>query len=175
MPVYAFEESVPELSPRAYVHPDAVIIGAVRVAADCFIGAGAVLRGDFASIEVGEGSNVQENCVVHVTPGQGTRIDPDVIVGHGAVLHDVRLHGGAVVGMGAVLLQGAVVEPEGMVAAGSVVSMGFVTPARTLVAGNPARVQKALEPGFLDLMRMGLALYQELPARYRKGLRRVET
>lgn len=173
MPIYAFEESCPEVSPGAFVHPEAVLIGSVTVGDRCFIGAGAVIRADFASIRVGAGSCVQENCVIHVTPGMGAVIEEDVIVGHGAVLHDVRIQPGAVVGMAAVLLQGVIVERDSMVAAGAVVATGFVVPAGKIVAGNPAKVLKDLPEAYRQVFREGLSLYQQLPERYRKGLRRI--
>lgn len=173
MALYSFEGMRPEIRETAYVHPDAVLIGDVRVGCRCFIGAGAVLRGDFGGIRVGDGSNVQENCVVHVSPNSSVIVEEDVVIGHGAILHDVKVRSRAVVGMGAVLLQGAVVEEEAMVGAGAVVSTGFVVPSRKIAAGNPARIRKALPDAYLEMFRAGLALYQELPERYRKGLRRV--
>ncbi len=175
MPLYAFEERRPVVAGDAYVHPTAVLIGGVTVGRKCFIGAGAVLRADFADIVVGDGSNVQENCVLHVTPGAGTNVGEDVVVGHGALLHDVTIRRGAVVGMGSILLQGVVVEEKAMVAAGAVVSTGFRVPAGCLVQGIPAKVRGTLPEPYETLRRAGLALYQELPERYRRGLREVST
>ncbi|MEW6444173.1 MAG: gamma carbonic anhydrase family protein [bacterium] len=173
MPLYSFEDLTPAVAEDAFVHPEAVLIGAVTIGSRCFVGAGAVLRADLAEIRVEDGSCVQENCVVHAAPGLGVLIQQDVIVGHGAILHDVTIRPGAVVGMGAVLLEGVVVEKGAMVAAGSVVPSRFVIPAGKIVGGNPAKVVKDLPESYREFFRAGLALYQGLPERYRKGLRRI--
>ncbi len=174
MAVYAFEDTAPVVDPEAFVHPDAVLIGDVRIGRQCFIGAGAVLRGDFGGISVGDGSNVQENCVIHVSPGQEVRIEEDVIVAHGAILHDATVRKGSVVGMGAVILQGAVVEEGVLVAALTLVPTNFVVPARKIVAGNPAKVKGDVPETHEAFFRAGLGIYQELPERYRKGMRRID-
>ena len=100
MALYAFEETEPVVHPDAFVHPDAVLIGNVSIGKKCFIGAGAVLRGDFGKITIGDGSNVQENCVIHVSPEQEVRVEEDVVIAHGAILHDATVRRGSVVGMG---------------------------------------------------------------------------
>lgn len=174
MALYAFEEKRPSIDPEAFVHPDAVLIGEVTVGRKCFIGAGAVLRGDFGKISVGDGSNVQENCVIHVSPGQETRIEEDVIMAHGAILHDATIKRGALVGMGAVVLQGAVVGEGVLVAALALVPAGFVVPARKIVAGNPAQIKGDVPETHEEFLKAGLAIYQELPERYGKGLRKID-
>jgi phenylacetic acid degradation protein len=173
MVLYAFEDASPVVHPEAFVHPDAVLIGDVKVGKNCFIGAGAVLRADFGRISVGKGSNVQENCVLHVTPGLEVRIEEDVVIAHGAMLHDVTVKRGALVGMGAVLLHGVVVEEGAMVAALTVVPNGFVVPRKKVVAGSPAKLKDDIPEMYERLRQAGLALYQSLPQRYRKGLRRI--
>jgi phenylacetic acid degradation protein len=172
---YEFEGRRPDIHPEAWVHPEAVLIGAVQVVAGCYIGAGAVLRGDFGDILVGRGSNVQENAVLHASGFHPTVVEDDVVVAHGALLHDCAVHTGAVVGMGAVILHRAVVEKEAYVGAGAVLTPGFVAPERKMVLGNPAQIHKDVSDQLLEINRLGLAAYQELPERCRKGLRRIET
>jgi phenylacetic acid degradation protein len=174
MAVYAFEDTTPVVHPEAYVHPEAVLIGDVRIGDKCFIGAGAVLRGDFGRISVGDGSNVQENCVIHVSPGLEVRIEEDVIVAHGAVLHDATVKRGSLVGMGAVILHGAVVEEGVLVAALTLVPTNFVVPAGKIVAGNPAKIKGDVPQAHEEFFRAGIKIYQELPDRYQKGLRRID-
>jgi phenylacetic acid degradation protein len=173
MALYAFEETRPVVDPDAFVHPDAVLIGDVRVGKKCFIGAGAVLRGDFGGISIGDGSNVQENCVIHVSPGEEVRVDEDVIIAHGAILHDATVKRGSVVGMGVVVLQGAVIEEGALVAALTLIPMNFVVPARKIVVGNPAKIKGNVPETHEEFFRAGIAIYQELPERYRKGMRRI--
>ena len=174
MALYALEDTSPRVDPEAFVHPDAVLIGDVRIGRECFIGAGAVLRADFGRISIGNGSNVQENCVFHVSPGQEVRIEEDVIVAHGAILHDAAIGRGSLVGMGAVVLQGAVVEEGVLVAALTLVPTNFVVPAGKIVAGNPGKIKGDVPKSHEELFRAGIAIYQELPERYRKGMRRID-
>jgi len=161
------------VNPDAFVHPDAVLIGDVSIGKHCFIGAGAVLRGDFGKISIGDGSNVQENCVMHVSPGQEVRIDEDVIIAHGAILHDAIVKRGSVVGMGAVVLQGAVIEEGVLVAALTLIPTNYVVPARKIVVGNPAKIKGDVPETHEEYFRAGITIYQELPERYRKGMRKI--
>lgn len=174
MASYEFEGQCPQVHPQAFVHPQAVLIGQVEIAAGCYVGAGAVLRGDFGRVALAEGSNLQENAVAHTHPGGEVRLEAGVIVGHGAILHDALLGDKAFVGMGAVLLPGVVLEELAMVAAGAVVPAGMRVPAGMIAAGHPARVQKAVGPTLRQQLEEGLALYQALPRRCLEGLRRLD-
>ncbi|MBU2549211.1 MAG: phenylacetic acid degradation protein PaaY [Proteobacteria bacterium] len=174
MGIYEFEGKRPRIDEAAYVHPEAVVLGSVTIGKKCYIGPGAVLRADFGDIFVGDGSNIQENCVLHASHVQPIVIEENVIVAHGVLLHDNIVKRGAFIGMGAVLLHGAVVEEEAVVAAGSMVAHNYVVPRRKIVAGNPARVVKAVSEEMVEATRLGLAAYQELPERYRKGCIRID-
>jgi len=174
MPIYEFEGKRPRVHEGAFVHDQAVLIGDVEIAADCFVGAGAVLRADFGSIRLGLGSNLQENSVAHMGPGGQVLIGQGVIVGHGAILHDATLGDGVLVGMGAVLLPGVKVEPLAMVAAGAVLPAGLTVPAGQIAAGNPARVLKAVSPALRQQISEGLTLYQGLPGRCHRALKRLD-
>jgi phenylacetic acid degradation protein len=174
MAIYQFEGHRPQVHPQAFVHPQAVLIGQVAIAADCYVGAGAVLRGDFGRIAMGAGSNLQENAVAHTHQGGEVVLGAGVIVGHGAMLHDARLGDGSFVGMNAVLLPGVVLEAGAMVAAGAVVAAGMRVPAGHIVAGNPAKLSKEIGPGLRRQIEEGLALYQGLPRRCQQGLKRLD-
>ena len=173
MPFYEFEGHRPEIGDQAFIHPQAVLIGRVFVGRGCFIGAGAVLRGDFGEIFVGDGSNVQENAVLHATPIRPARLEEDVIFAHSALLHDSTVRRGAMVGMGAIILHGALVEEDAVVAAGALVPPGYTVPSRKIVAGNPARVIKEVSDEALAMNRIGLAEYQEMARRHLAGLKRL--
>lgn len=174
MPSYEFEGQRPHIHPQAFVHPQAVLVGDVDIAAHCFVGACAVLRGDFGRIALAEGSNIQENAVAHTGPGGEVRLEAGVIVGHGAILHDASLGRKAFVGMGAILLPGVVLEELAMVAAGAMVPAGMRVPAGQIAAGNPARVHKAVGQALRQQLEEGLALYQGLPRRCLEGLKRLD-
>lgn len=173
MPLYEFEGKRPQIGADTFVHAQAVVIGDVQIGRGCYIGAGAALRGDFGQIIIGHGSNVQENAVLHVSPVQPVVVADDVIVAHGALMHDCTIKRGAIIGMGAVILHGAVVEEEAMVGAGAMVPPGFVVPTRKIVVGNPAKIHKDVTKTMLEMNKLGLAVYQELPARCFNGLRLI--
>ena len=173
MAVYEFEGNKPEIGEGTYVHPEAVLIGQVEIGRGCFIGAGAVLRGDFGRIIIGNGSNVQENAVMHAGPFNPVIIEDDVTFAHGALIHDSTVRRGAFIGMGAIILHGATVEEHAFVAAVAVVSPGYVVPSRTIVQGNPARFYKNVSDAMFEANKLGVAVYQELTSRCIKGLKKI--
>jgi phenylacetic acid degradation protein len=173
MPAYAFEGFIPVVDPRAFVHPLAVLIGDVRVAAGCYVAPGASLRGDFGGIILGAGSNVQDNCVLHSFPGRDVLLEDEAHIGHGAVLHGCTVRRGALIGIHAVLMDEVVVGEEAFVGAASFVRAGFKVPPRTLVTGVPARVVRELKPEELAWKATGTREYQELAVRCLAALREV--
>ncbi len=158
----------PRIHPTAFVAPNATVIGNVVIEAEASIWFGAVLRGDEPDheIRIGARSSVQDNVVVHVSRRGATRVGPEVTVGHGAVLESCVVERGALIGMNAVILQGATVGEEALVAAGAVVGDGAVIPARSLAAGTPARVKKALEGESLRWIQTSHQHYVELSRSY---------
>jgi carbonic anhydrase/acetyltransferase-like protein (isoleucine patch superfamily)/ketosteroid isomerase-like protein len=173
MSIYEFGGKRPVISQNAFVHPEAVVIGNVTIGDACLIAPGAVIRGDFGPIGIGDGSSIQDNATIHVTPGDKVIIAKNVIVGHNAVLHDVTIHERCVVGMGAILLQNVVCEEDVVVAAGSVVPTGMHIPAMKLVAGNPAKIIKDISPEMKAYVAMGIEEYKKLTYRYRETMKEV--
>jgi carbonic anhydrase/acetyltransferase-like protein (isoleucine patch superfamily) len=159
----------PIVAEDAFVAPNAVLIGDVRVGPRASVWFGAVLRGDHPEhpILVGEDSNVQDGAVLHVGDWGPTVIGPRVTIGHGAVLESCRVGEGSLVGMRAVVLQEAVVGRECLVAAGAVVLEKAEIPDRSLVAGVPARVRKTLDGSAAEWVGRSWAHYVELAAQYR--------
>jgi len=139
-----FAGRTPEVHESAWVAQNASLIGKVRVHADASIWFGAVLRGDIDEIELGPGSNLQDNVVVHTEQGSPAIIRAGVSVGHGAVVHGCTIEDGCLIGMNATVLTRAVVGRDSLVAAGAVVLEGTVIPPRSLVAGVPAKVRRTL-------------------------------
>ncbi len=167
MTIYSFEGNIPRVSKEAFIHPSATIIGKVFIGDNCFIGPGAVLRGDFGEIIVEDGSNIQDNAVVHVRPGKTCHLGPNSHVGHGAILHGCRLEGHVLIGMGAVINDDAILEEGSIVASGSVVLSGIRVNRRTMVAGVPATVKEQVDDDMDTLLWAGHRIYQSLPSRYR--------
>lgn len=171
--VYGFEGVVPVVHPSAYVHPSAVLIGDVIVGPRCYVAAGAVMRGDFGRIELREGANLQDNCVVHSLPDFDCVMEPDAHIGHGAVIHGCHVGRNALVGMNAVVMDRARVGESAIVAAMAFVKAGGEIPPRVLAAGVPARVVRELTEADLRGKRAGTALYHVLAERSAAGLRPV--
>lgn len=147
MPAYAFEGQVPVLDPSSFLHPTAVLIGDVIVGPGCYIGPGASLRGDFGRITVTANASVQDNCTLHSSSETDCVVGYGCTVGHGAVLHGCTLGRHVLIGINSVVLDGASIGDESLVAALSLVRSGMRSPARCLIAGSPARIVRTLEPG----------------------------
>ena len=139
-----FAGRTPEVHETAWIAESAALIGKVRVHADASVWFGAVLRGDIDEIEIGAGSNLQDNVVVHTEQGHPAIVGRGVSVGHGAVVHGCTIEAGCLIGMNATVLTGAVVGRDSLVAAGAVVLEGTVIPPRSLVAGVPGKVRREL-------------------------------
>lgn len=174
--IIPFNGKTPTIHETAFVAPTAVIIGDVTVGEDASIWFGAVLRGDDPDngIVVGRRSSVQDNCVVHVGRWAPTVIGEDCTVGHGAKFESCSIGDRTVVGMNAVILQGATIGRECLLAANTVVLENREIPARSLVAGVPGTVKKTLEGSAADWIEGGGAHYVGLSRHYlREGIGRV--
>ncbi len=171
---YSIEGVIPVVHPTAFVHPDASLIGDVHIGAHCYIGPFASLRGDFGRIEISEGTNVQDCCVLHCFPGRSTFIDVNGHIGHGAVLHGCRIGPDVLIGIGAVIMDEVVVGARSFVGAHSFVKSGMEVPDGWLMAGSPARQVRQLTDVEMDWKANGTVIYQDLAARSLASLRRVE-
>ena len=164
----------PKVSEKAFVAPNATLIGDVEVAEYASIWFGARLRGDLGKIIVGVRSNIQDNAVIHVDHNQKAIIEEDVTVGHSSVLHNCTIKKGAVIGINAVVLDNAVVGEQAVVAASSVVSEGTKIPPRHLAAGIPAQVKKELSGHSLRLTEGAASSYVKLAQSYlRQGIGKI--
>jgi phenylacetic acid degradation protein len=172
--VYSIDGITPVVDPSAYVHPSAVLIGDVIVAARAYIGPCACLRGDFGRIVVEEGANIQDSCLVHGFPGKDTVVGAEATVGHGAVLHGCVVRRGALVGMNAVVNDNAEVGEDAVVAALGFVKAEHKVPPRSLVAGIPARVLRALSEQELRWKKDNMLLYQDLARRSAASMQEVD-
>ena len=164
----------PQVHPDAYIAPTAVLIGDVVVEAGASVWFGAVLRGDEAQIKVGEGSNVQDNAVIHCSTNLPTIIERNVTVGHSALLEGCVVEDGALVGMGAIMLQRSRLGAGSMLAAGSVLAEGKEIPPGHLAAGVPATVKKPLEGSSNRWVGSAAKKYQDRAVDYRAKLKPVD-
>jgi carbonic anhydrase/acetyltransferase-like protein (isoleucine patch superfamily) len=144
MPLVPFGDTNPEIREGVFLAPNATLIGQVSIGQDVTIMFGAVVRGDRDAITVGDGSNLQDNVVVHGDPGFPTHIGSGVSVGHGAIVHGATVGDNTLIGMGATLLNGVTVGEGCLIAAGSVVLEGTNIPAGSLVAGVPGKIRREI-------------------------------
>lgn len=164
MTYYSFQGLRPVVGADSYVHPTACLIGDVVIGQGCYIGAGAVLRGDMGRITVGDGANVQDNCVVHGFPGREMKIEDNAHVGHGAIIHGCHLGRNCFIGMNAVLMDDADIGENSFIGAMSFVRAGLRIPSDSLAIGLPARVTRALTEDELAWKREATAVYHDLAA-----------
>ena len=172
MPIYALGDIEPVVDPTAWVHPDAVLIGAVTVGAGASIWPTAVLRGDFGTITVGARTSIQDGTVVHTNADQPTSIGSGCVVGHNAHLEGCTVEDDCLIASMSTVLGGATVGPGAVVAAGAVVVPNTVVGPGRRAVGVPARVlDVALDP---EELRVGVQKYVDNAARYRRELRLVQ-
>ncbi len=174
MACYSIDGITPVIDPAAFVHPAATIIGDVIIAAGCYVGPGAVLRGDFGRLILEEGANMQDTCVMHGFSNTDTRIERNGHIGHGAVLHGCVVRENALVGMNAVVMDGAVVGHSAIVAAMSFVRAGAEIPDRHLAAGTPSRIIRELKDEEIAWKEQGTMDYQQLARRCFESLIEVQ-
>jgi len=160
--ILPFDDHEPDVHPTAWVAPNATLIGQVTLRENSSVYYGTVLRGDRAEIVLGAGSNLQDNVTVHCDPGTPTIIGSGVSVGQGAILHGCVLEDECLVGMGATVLNRAVVGTGSLVAAGAVMLEDSIIPPRSLVAGIPAKVRRELTHDEVEQVRQNAATYLEI-------------
>ena len=172
MPIYALGDSEPTIHPDAYVHPDAVVIGDVRIGAGSSIWPCAVLRGDGGFISVGERSSIQDGSVLHTTPDDPTIVGDDCLVGHIVHLEGCTLENGSFVGNGAIVLHRVVVRSGGLVGANAVVNNDTEVPSGAMALGIPAKIRlDSVRPGMIE---SGVESYVERAELFKRGLRLIE-
>jgi carbonic anhydrase/acetyltransferase-like protein (isoleucine patch superfamily) len=171
MTLYSLGKLAPKVDPKAFVHPTAQLIGNVVVGAEASVWPGAVLRGDFNRIEIGEGSSVQDNAVLHPRSPHPTTIGRDCVIGHLAHLEGVEIEDMVLVGSCSVVLEESCVRTGGIVAAGAVVPPGTEVPLGRRAQGVPAKLVSS--DVYLEAIRAGAQKYRDLARRYRGQLEEV--
>lgn len=169
MPRYRFRGTEPQISASTYVADTASVIGRVILGEETSVWPGAVIRADSEPITIGEGSNVQDNAVLHVDPGVPMTIGRNVTVGHQVMLHGCTIGDGSLVGIQAIVLNHAVIGECCLVAAGAIVTERKTFPDRTLIMGAPAKVVRELTDADLAMLRHASETYVK-----RRGLYLVE-
>jgi carbonic anhydrase/acetyltransferase-like protein (isoleucine patch superfamily) len=175
MAIYELDGQGPELPADGnyFIADTATVIGKVRLLASASVWFGAVLRGDNEWIEIGEGSNVQDNSTCHTDPGFPLTIGKNCTVGHNVILHGCTIEDGALVGMGSIVMNGAKIGRGCVVGAGAVITEGKEFPEYSLIIGAPARVIRTLEPAQIEKMGGAARSYMRNGPRFKKGLKKI--
>jgi carbonic anhydrase/acetyltransferase-like protein (isoleucine patch superfamily) len=172
MAVYALDGVLPELPAAGdfWIAPSADVMGRVRLRKDASVWYGAILRGDNDWIEIGEGSNVQDGCVLHTDMGAPLTVGRNCTVGHKAILHGCTIGDNSLVGMGAIILNHARIGSNCLIGAGALVTEGKVIPDNSLVVGAPAKIIREIDSEGADRLRLSAQSYVRNWKRFSRGL-----
>lgn len=171
--LYALEGITPKVHETSWVAPGSHLIGNVELHAKSSIWFGCTLRGDNEVIEISEGANVQENCVMHTDPGCPLIVGAGCTIGHKAMLHGCVIGENSLIGMGATVLNGARIGKNCLIGAGALIPEGKEIPDGSLVMGMPGKVVRELTGAQIDGLRASALHYQENAARFRTGLKEL--
>lgn len=163
---YKFDGKSPQLARDVFIAPTAVVIGEAKLKERASIWFNTIVRADINSIEIGEDTNIQDNCTVHVTYENGVKIGDRVTVGHGVVLHGCTVESDCLIAMGSVLLDGAKISKGSIVGAGAVVAPGTIVPEESLVMGIPAKVVRKLHQRDRDKFKKNWQNYVQYAKQY---------
>ncbi|MCT4664800.1 MAG: transferase hexapeptide repeat family protein [Flavobacteriales bacterium] len=172
--IYEFNGYKPIIHESAFIHPQANVTGNVIIGKDVYIGPGAVIRGDWGRIIIEDGCNVQENCTIHLFPGETTYLRKGAHIGHGAIIHGGDIGENCLVGMNAVVMDQVKVGMGCIIGALCFVPAKKEIPERKIVVGNPAKIVKDVSDEMLAWKTEGTKLYQKLPQDCRDSLKECE-
>jgi len=171
---YEFNGIKPVVHHSSFVHPQAAVTGSVIIGKGVYIGPGCALRGDWGTIIIEDGCNVQENCTVHMFPGVQVLLKQSAHIGHGAIIHGATIGKNCLVGMNAVIMDEVELGDECVVGALCFIKQGEKIPSRSLVVGNPSRIIKQVSDEMITWKSEGTKLYQQLPQHCFETLRPCE-
>lgn len=171
MPLYEINSKRPRIGQGTWIAPTAEIIGDVEIGEQCYIGFGAVIRGDFGSIKIGSRSLIEENVVIHTAAK--TTIGNDVIIGHMAMIHDAVIHNHVLVGMKSMICEGVEIGEGSILAEQSLVRKNRKIPPQKIFAGSPAVFVKEVTKHHREMMDLGILAYLDLIEKYHRTFRKV--
>ena len=174
MAIYQLGDDTPIIPTSAYVAAEATVIGKVTLGENVSVWHGAVLRGDNDSITIGDGSNVQDNAVLHTDRGFPLQVGDNVTVGHQAMLHGCTIGDGTLIGIQAVIMNGSVIGKDCLVGAGALVPEGKTYGDCKLIVGAPAKIVRELSDADIAKMRRAAPGYVKRQVRYKEKLKRIE-
>ena len=160
---YEFKGFTPVVHPSSFIHPQASVTGNVIIGKNVYVGPGAAIRGDWGSIIIEDGCNVQENCTIHMFPGVTVVLKEGAHIGHGAIIHGATIGRNCLVGMNSVIMDNAELGDETIVGALAFIKADEKIPSRSLIVGNPGKIIKRVSDEMIAWKTEGTRLYQDLP------------
>ncbi len=161
--IFEFKGIKPVIHDSSFIHPMACVIGNVTIGKDVFVGAGAVIRGDWGEIIIEDGCNIQENCIIHMFPGTTVLLKESAHIGHGAIIHGGTIGKNSLIGMNAVIMDNVEIGDECIIGALALIPQNTKIPSRKIALGNPAKITKDVTDEMLEWKTEGTKLYQQLP------------
>lgn len=171
--IFSLDGIRPEVHASAWIAPGSYVIGKIRLGADSSVWFGCTLRGDNEWIEIGAGTNVQENCVMHTDIGFPMVIGQDCTIGHKAMLHGCTIGDNTLIGMGATVLNGAKIGNNCLIGAGALITEGKEIPDGSLVMGAPGKVVRSLDDATIARLTESALHYQQNARRFATGMKEV--
>lgn len=172
--IFQYKSFIPVIDESSYIHPNASVIGNVIIGKNVYVGAGAVIRGDWGEILIEDGCNVQENCIIHMFPNVSVRLMESAHIGHGAIIHGASIGRNSLIGMNSVIMDNVKIGDECIIGALTLVPQGMDVPNRKIAVGNPAKIIKDVSDEMINWKTDGTKLYQRLPEECRHELNEVQ-
>ena len=165
---------MPKIHKSSFIAPNAVIIGNVTIGENCGVFPNAVIRGDENSIVIGDGSNIQDCCIIHTDTEHQVKIGKNVTIGHAAMIHGATILNDCLIGIHATVLNGARINRGSIIGACALVTEDMVVPEHSLILGVPGKIIKQ-DPQFIDVIRKNAEIYQKLSQKHKQGIYSIYT
>ena len=166
MAVYRYDDRIPQIGKNVYISDSARVIGDVTIGDNCYVGHGAIVRGDYGKIIIGAGSAIEENAILHIRPDGILELEESVTVGHGAIIHGKQIKSHAVIGIGSVIGFDVVIGSWSIVAEGCVVPQNTIIPDEKITGGVPFKIIGDVKQKHKDFWTYGKQLYVDLARDY---------
>ena len=169
--IFEFNGIKPVIDPSSFIHYQANVTGNVIIGKNVYVGPGATIRGDFGKVIIKDGANVQENCTIHMFPGETVIIKEGAHLGHGCIVHGATIGCNSLIGMNAVILDDAIIGNECIVGALTLVNSEMVVADRKVIVGNPGKIINDVTEEMISWKTEGTKIYQNLPLEFQKSLK----
>ena len=173
MVLFGFEDKIPKIGEKTFIAKSAEVIGDVIIGNNCYIGFGAKIRGDYGSIQIGNHTSIQENCIIHAQVNQRCQIGNNVTIGHGAIIHGSMISNNIIIGMGAIIGDYAIIGEYSLIGAGTLVRENQVIEAHSLAVGVPAKVIRQVSTENQQQILSSVDVYTQMASRYISGLKEL--